>query len=66
MKDLIGAIGVGTILALVVAWVIFWPFFVIWALNTLFGLGIGYTFWSWLAVLVLNVTITGARVKYEK
>lgn len=29
------------------------PLAVIWALNTLFGLGIVYNIWSWLAVLVL-------------
>lgn len=33
------------------------PLAVIWALNTLFPLlAIPYTFWSWLAVVVLNLT----------
>ena len=66
MKEFIGAIGMGTLIAFTLAWIIFWPFAVIWALNTLFGLGIGYTFWTWLAVLVVNLTISGARVKSEK
>lgn len=34
----------------------FTPLAIIWALNTLFGLGIAYNFWSWLAVVVLNLT----------
>ena len=33
-----------------------WPLAVIWALNTLFiTLSIPYSFWTWLAVAVLNV-----------
>ena len=35
--------------------IIFWPLGAIWALNTLFTLTIPYTFWSWLAVVVLVV-----------
>ena len=30
-----------------------WPVAVIWALNTLFGLSIAFTFKTWLAALVL-------------
>jgi hypothetical protein len=29
------------------------PLVVIWALNTLFSLGIAYTVWTWLAVIIL-------------
>jgi len=29
------------------------PIITIWSLNTLFNLGITYTFWTWLATLVL-------------
>ena len=37
--------------------VIFAPFAIIWSLNTLFvALAIPYSFWSWLAVIVLNLT----------
>jgi len=37
--------------------IVLWPMVVIWALNTLFPLlAITYTFWSWLAVVILNVT----------
>jgi hypothetical protein len=40
------------ILGLVVG-IVFLPFAGIWALNTLFGTGIPYTFQTWLASLVL-------------
>ena len=50
--------------ALLVA--IFWPLVVIWALNTLFALGIAYTFWTWLAVLVLTLTFGKAHVEVNK
>ena len=31
------------------------PFITIWSLNTLFGLGIAYTFWTWLAMIFLGM-----------
>ena len=31
------------------------PFFIIWSLNTLFGLAIGYTFKTWLAAFILEL-----------
>jgi hypothetical protein len=47
---------------LIVALIIFFPFAVIWALNTLFALGIAYTFWTWLAmVVVISFFGTGHR-----
>ena len=37
-----------------------WPLVIIWALNTLFvTLSIPYSFWTWLAVVVLNVSTFG-------
>lgn len=39
----------------IITLIIFWPLGAIWALNTLFHLAIPYTFWSWLAVVVLVV-----------
>lgn len=57
MGTLLTSIGIGGLIAFLVVWVIFWPFAIIWALNTLFATGIAYTFWTWLAVLVLNLTI---------
>jgi hypothetical protein len=41
------------IVASVVALIIFGPFLTIWSINTLFGLGIVYTFKTWLAVVLL-------------
>jgi hypothetical protein len=42
---------------LIIAIVIFGPFATVWALNTLFPiLSIPYTFYSWLAVVVMNLT----------
>ena len=36
--------------------VIFAPLAVIWSLNTLFTLAIPYNFYTWLAVVVMNLT----------
>lgn len=48
--------GTGMLIFILVA-VIFGPLAIIWALNTLFPvLAIPYTFWNWLAVVVLNLT----------
>ena len=41
------------IVILIVALVALGPLVVIWALNTIFGLSIAYTFWTWLAMIVL-------------
>lgn len=46
----------GFILFLVVL-VLIGPFITIWALNTLFGLGIAYTFWTWVAVVWLGLVL---------
>jgi len=39
---------------LIAVLVVIGPFIVIWALNTLFQTGLDYTFWNWLAVVVLS------------
>ena len=45
------------LLIIAVLAIVFVPFGIIWALNTLFPvLAIPYTFWTWLAVIILNVT----------
>lgn len=47
----------GFIIALLV-FVILFPWAVIWAMNTLFPtLAIPFTFWTWLAVLVIGMFI---------
>jgi hypothetical protein len=42
------------IFILAVALGILMPFVIIWAMNTLFDAGISYSFWSWLAVLIMS------------
>jgi hypothetical protein len=34
--------------------IVFGPLAVIWSVNTLFAVGIAYTFWTWLAALILG------------
>lgn len=52
MKKLFYAVLLGLFIsALLLA-----PFAIVWALNTLFALDIAYNFWSWLAVVILNLT----------
>lgn len=56
-------VGVTGFIVLVFAMVIFFPFVTIWSLNTLFpSLAIPYTFYTWLAVLVLGGALR-ARVE---
>jgi hypothetical protein len=62
MNKLIGTVGVVGFVVLLILWIIFWPFAVIWAANTLFGFGIAYTFWTWLATVVLTATFGRAVV----
>lgn len=53
------------LIILLIAVFILGPLAVIWAVNLLFGLTIAYTFYTWLAVLVLGAFFggTGAKVK---
>lgn len=57
-----GAVGILTILVLA----ILWPLVVIWAVNTLFAFGIAYTFWTWLAVLVLTMSFGRTSITTNK
>lgn len=48
---------IALIVVLAVLLIVFGPLAIIWALNTLFPvLSIPYNFWSWLAMVVLNLT----------
>jgi hypothetical protein len=49
------------IVFILVALVIAGPLIVIWALNQLFGFSIDYTFWNWLAVIVLTGVLKAER-----
>jgi hypothetical protein len=54
------------LIALAVLAIIFWPYAIIWAVNTLFGFNIAYTFINWLAVLVLSATFGKTTVNTKK
>ena len=41
------------------------PLLVLWALNTLFGFGIDYTIWTWLAVVIL-VSVIRTKIEVTK
>ena len=59
-KTNIPVVALIIILVLAVCAMIAWPLAIIWALNTLFiTLSIPYSFWTWLAVAVLNVSTFG-------
>jgi hypothetical protein len=57
---------VTTFIFTLLTWIFFWPFAVIWALNTLFAMGIAYTFWNWLAMIVLTAFFGKASLKVNK
>jgi hypothetical protein len=48
------------LLILVLVTIIFGPFAVIFALNSLFELTIGYTFVNWLSVVIIHLFINSA------
>lgn len=60
------AVGVLTLVLLVIVLIIVGPLLTIWALNTLFpALAIPFTFWTWLAVVILG-GVTKSRVEVKK
>jgi len=66
MLKLFAGLGIVGLVIGVIMLGILWPLVVIWAANTLFGFGIAYTFWNWLAVLVLIMTFGKASVSANK
>lgn len=61
----LGGLGlIGIVIGFVII-VVLWPLIAVWALNTLFGLGIAYNFWNWLAALIL-ISIFNVRVNTKK
>jgi len=58
MKNL----GIGLLIIVLIALIVIGPFVTIWSLNTLFGLSIDYTFWTWLAVVWLSLVTFGSIV----
>ena len=57
------ALFIVPLIVLGVALVVLWPFVLIWALNTIFGLGIPLNFWTWLATIVILLTVAGITTK---
>lgn len=54
--------GIGALVGLFlfgIALIIGWPFAILWAINTLTGAGLTYSFFNWLAVVVLNLSVGG-------
>ena len=60
------SLGITALFALAIALIIFGPFALIWALNTLFALSIPYTFWTWLASFVISTIFGKANIKINK
>jgi hypothetical protein len=58
-------LGIGIIMFLIV-WIVLWPLAAIWAVNTLFGFTIAYTFWNWLAVVVLTAFFGKSTVRVKQ
>lgn len=65
MNAFLGTLGVSFVLGFL-ALAILWPLVIIWAVNTLFGFGIAYTFINWLAVLVLTMSFGKANISVKK
>lgn len=59
-------LGLATIIVVILALIVLAPFAVIWALNTLFALAIPYTFWTWLAMLIVSTVFGKANVSVNK
>jgi ABC-type multidrug transport system permease subunit len=66
MKRLFAGLGIVGLVIVVMVLAVLWPLVLIWAMNTLFGSGIAYTFWTWLAVLVLTMTFGKTNVSTNK
>jgi hypothetical protein len=42
------------------------PFLIVWAMNILFGLGIGYTWQTWVATVILLGAVKATASKLDK
>ena len=56
-----GAALIVFVILAMLALIIVGPFITIWAINTLFGFTIGYTFKTWFAMLVVHNVVSGGR-----
>lgn len=55
--------GIVLVILLVLALITMGPIFTIWSLNTLFGLGIPLTIWTWLSALWLGMVVASTQVR---
>jgi len=51
------------LVGLIIVLFVFGPLATIWALNTIFNVGVAYSFKTWLATLVLCATVSGSGAK---
>lgn len=61
-------VGTGTYMFLgliVVCFVLLFPFAVVWSLNTLFAVGLSYTWQTWLASFILTAVVSGSIVRQK-
>jgi len=65
MKDGPNRYGIGAILV-ATALLVAGPFLIVWALNVLFGLGLGYTWQTWIATVVLLGAAKTSAVKLDR
>jgi hypothetical protein len=60
------AAALSFIALLVVVLIVFGPLASIWAVNTLFGTAIEYSFTTWMAAAWLHMLLTGTAVKTSR
>lgn len=54
------------IILVVVCLLLLAPFISIWSVNTLFGVNIAYTFWTWMAAFWMQVVVIAPKIKQTK
>lgn len=63
--DYFKSLGISvTVVFFLLAMVIVGPHITIWAINKLFGLGIGHSFVEWFAVMWVSMVVSGSSVRY--
>lgn len=66
MGNILTGLSVSGIVAVFIVALIIWPWAIVWAINTLFGLGIAYTFKTWLACAIIMLVFGKSTVKVGK
>jgi hypothetical protein len=59
LKDMFGVGALVVLILFSIALIIGWPLAILWAINTLAGTSLSYSFFNWLAVVVLNLSVGG-------